>query len=67
MDWSGAEFCPAGVAFEKMSIIGGQLLTGGATFVKGTRNTPLISAAPRHYKEQVEWLSGKNVVLYDVG
>jgi hypothetical protein len=45
--------------------MGGQFLTGGATFTKGNRDTPLFPPAPRHYREQVEWLSGKNVVFYD--
>ncbi|OQV09703.1 hypothetical protein CLAIMM_13795 [Cladophialophora immunda] len=67
IDYSGAAFCASGVAFEKMSIVGGQFLSGGASFVRGNRNTPLIVSSPRHYMEQIEWLSGKNFVLYDVG
>ena len=66
IDWAQAEFCSAGIAFEKASIVGGQFLTGGASFIKGTRNTPLFSPATKHYMEQVEWLTGKNMILYDV-
>ncbi|TVY48628.1 hypothetical protein LOCC1_G003111 [Lachnellula occidentalis] len=66
IDWAGASLASAGIAFEKASIVAGQFVTGGASFVRGTQDTPIyISRGGGPYAQEVHFARNMKVVLYD--
>ncbi|TVY32542.1 hypothetical protein LSUB1_G007997 [Lachnellula subtilissima] len=66
IDWAGASLASAGFACEKASIVAGQFVTGGASFVRGTQDTPIyISRGGGPYAQEVHFARNMKVVLYD--
>lgn len=54
-------------AFDRVTISGGQFITGGASFAVGKKDKPLFISHRDDYIQKVNWISKKFVVLYDVG
>ncbi|TVY93688.1 hypothetical protein LAWI1_G001611 [Lachnellula willkommii] len=66
IEWAGASLASAGIACEKASIVAGQFVTGGASFVRGTQDTPIyISRGGGPYAQEVHFARNIKVVLYD--
>lgn len=54
----------SGCALEKVSVSGGSFITGGASFLIGTKDKP-IHLSRNHYLSKLKWISSKFVVLWD--
>jgi len=54
----------AGCLLEKISISGGKIITGGATFAVGVKDTP-IHLTRNGYIPNLKWIATKYVVLWD--
>ena len=61
---SGLREPPAGSVLEKITISGGQFITGGASFCLGNRDTP-VHISRNGYVPKLKWISKKFVVLWD--
>src|SRR5580700_10714662 len=67
IEWPGTKFAPAGVAFEKASIALGNYITGGVSFARGNKDTPIYLRRGGPYEQEIHFASRIKVVLYDVG
>lgn len=66
--WAGSRLAPPGIGLEKFSIVAGQFVTGGASFVRGTQDTSIyISRTIGPYQQTLHFAGNMHVVLYDVG
>jgi hypothetical protein len=63
--WTGPNFSSSGCALEKLSITAGKIITGGATFAKGNRDTPIHLSLGGPYLQEIHLARNINVVLYD--
>jgi len=54
----------ADCVLEKISITGGKLITGGATFAMGIKDTP-VHVSQKDYVSKLQWISKKYVVMWD--
>ncbi|KAK8045930.1 hypothetical protein PG996_013994, partial [Apiospora saccharicola] len=66
IDWSGLPKPSPGCAFEKVSIVGGQFITGGVSCVIGKKDKAVHVRSRDDYTMRLKWISKKFVVLYDV-
>jgi hypothetical protein len=63
--WTGPNFSSSGCALEKVSITAGKFITGGATFAKGNKDTPIYLSRGGPYLQEIHFARNINVVLYD--
>ncbi|KAK8001318.1 nucleoside phosphorylase [Apiospora marii] len=66
IDWSGLPKPRPGCAFEKVSIVGGQFITGGVSCIIGKKDKAVHVRSRDDYTMRLKWISKKFVVLYDV-
>ena len=66
IEWTGPNFSSPGCALEKVSISAGKFITGGATFAKGNKDTPIYLSHVGPYLQEIHFARNINVVLYDV-
>ncbi|KAG9230363.1 hypothetical protein BJ875DRAFT_158352 [Amylocarpus encephaloides] len=67
IDWAGSSFASAGLAFEKCSVVAGNFINGGASFMKGNQDIPIhLSHTRAPYFLKIHHAGNINVVLYDV-
>ncbi|KAI0545256.1 hypothetical protein F4679DRAFT_561798 [Xylaria curta] len=64
--WSGLGPPTAGLALEKISIVGGMFITGGASMLVGKKDKAVQLRSRDDYTMRLKWVSKKFVVLYDV-
>lgn len=64
--WTGSNFSSPGCALEKLTISGGKFITGGATFAKGNKDTPIYLSRGGPYLQEIHFARNINVVLYDI-
>jgi hypothetical protein len=64
--WTGPNFPSPGCALEKVSICAGKLITGGATFAEGNRDTPIYLSRRGPYLQEVHFARNMNVVFHDI-
>ncbi|KAI3316767.1 hypothetical protein HD806DRAFT_419274 [Xylariaceae sp. AK1471] len=64
--WSGLGPPKPGLAFEKISIVGGMFITGGASVLIGKKDKAVQLRSRDDYTMRLKWVSKKFVVLYDV-
>ncbi|KAI1738019.1 hypothetical protein F4680DRAFT_426828 [Xylaria scruposa] len=65
--WSRLGPPTAGLALEKISIVGGMFITGGASVLVGKKDKAIQLRSRDDYTMRLKWISKKYVVLYDVG
>lgn len=63
--WSGLKQPRSGCAFEKVTITGGQYITGGASIIVGKKDKAVHIKARDDYIMQLKWIAKKCVILYD--
>ncbi|KAI0439089.1 hypothetical protein F4803DRAFT_66907 [Xylaria telfairii] len=64
--WSCLGPPATGLALEKISIVGGMFVTGGASMLVGKRDKAIQLQSRDDYIMRLKWVSKKFVVLYDV-
>jgi len=64
--WTGPNFSSPGCALEKVSITAGKFITGGATFAKGNKDTPIYLSHGGPYLQEIYFARNISVVLYDI-
>ncbi|KAI0184312.1 hypothetical protein EV127DRAFT_239465 [Xylaria flabelliformis] len=67
ISWSCLGPPTAGLALEKISIVGGMFITGGASVLVGKKDKAIQLRSRDDYTMRLKWISKKFVVLYDVG
>ncbi|CZR60568.1 uncharacterized protein PAC_10464 [Phialocephala subalpina] len=65
IDWPGSSLATPGIAFEKASIIAGSYLSGGASFTRGNKDTPVYIHRGGPYPQEIHSAQNMKVVLYD--
>ncbi|KAK2607654.1 hypothetical protein N8I77_006317 [Diaporthe amygdali] len=64
--WSGLGHPRAGCAFDKVSITGGQFVTGGVTALIGRRDKAVHIHSRDDYVMRLKWIAKKFAVFYDL-
>ncbi|TGJ81092.1 hypothetical protein E0Z10_g7658 [Xylaria hypoxylon] len=64
--WSGLGPPKPGLALEKVSIVAGMFVTGGASIVIGKKDKAVQLRSRDDYTMRLKWVSKKFVILYDV-
>jgi hypothetical protein len=65
IEWPRPSFASAGIAFDKASIIVGSYVTGGASFTRGKKDTPIYLRREGPYEQEIHSAYNMKVVLYD--
>ena len=65
IEWPSSSYATPGVAFEKASVAIGQYLSGGASFTRGNKDTPLYLHRGGPYEQEIHSAYNMKVVLYD--
>jgi hypothetical protein len=65
INWPGSSFASAGIAVEKASIMVGNYLSGGASFTRGNKDTPIYLHRGGPYQQEIHSAYNMKVVLYD--
>ncbi|KAK6857894.1 hypothetical protein PG995_005593 [Apiospora arundinis] len=63
--WSGLMKTRPGCAFDKVSITGGQFITGGVSCILGKKDKPVHVRIRDDYTMRLKWIAKKFVVFYD--
>lgn len=66
INWSRLGPPATGLALEKISIVGGMFVTGGASMLVGKKDKAIQLRSRDDYTMRLKWISKKFVVLYDV-
>jgi hypothetical protein len=64
--WPGTNLASAGIAIEKASIVLGNYISGGVSFTRGNKDTPIYLSRVGPYQQEIHSAHNMKVVLYDV-
>ncbi|KAN0096737.1 hypothetical protein V8E51_015542 [Hyaloscypha variabilis] len=63
---AGSKFLSPGVALDNFQISAGKIITGGASFTKGSQDVPIhLSHTGQPYELEIHYAHNMNVVIYD--
>jgi hypothetical protein len=65
INYTGADYCSPGCAFERVTISAGMHVTASASFAKGSKDRPVSLHRQPMYELQLNYARTMNIVLFD--